>query len=54
MTSDGSAAMPSSVSWSATDSGSRDALLVTNTSRMPRARADVSPSAAPSIGSWPR
>ncbi len=51
MTSSGAVGMPRPVSWSATDSGSRDALLVTNTRRIPIAGARVRPSAAFSIGS---
>ncbi|CPU67512.1 Uncharacterised protein [Mycobacteroides abscessus] len=53
-TSSGVVGMSRPVSCSATDSGSRDALFVTKTSRIPRPRAAVRPSDACSIGSCPR
>ncbi|MNW61634.1 hypothetical protein D3C74_397060 [compost metagenome] len=54
MTSSEDVGMSSSVSWEATDCGSREALFVTKTRRMPAARAPPRPVAAFGMGSWPR
>ena len=54
MTSSGFAGTPSPVSWAAIAEGVREALLVTNASRMPDAAALASASAAPGMGAPPR
>ena len=54
MTSSFPAGTPSPVSWAAIAEGVREALLVTNASRMPDAAALASASAAPGTGEPPR
>ena len=54
MTSSALAGTPSPVSWAAIAEGVREALLVTNASRMPDAAALASASAAPGMGEPPR
>jgi hypothetical protein len=54
MISPGRAGTPSPVSWAAMADGVREALLVTNASRMPDAAALASASAAPGMGAPPR